>query len=86
MFQTGGEPRSSKWSRAKIAFRGRSIEELIESQSFTDMIWLMVMGFPASKAQARLLDAALVASVDHGPQAPSYCRKPHGDDLRCRNQ
>lgn len=55
----------------KIAFRGRSIEELIESQSFTDMIWLMVMGFPASNAQARLLDAALVASVDHGPQAPS---------------
>ena len=43
----------------KIAFRGRPIEELIESQSFTDMIWLMVMGFPASKAQARLLDAAL---------------------------
>jgi citrate synthase len=30
----------------KIAFRGRPIEELIESQSFTDMIWLMVMGFP----------------------------------------
>ena len=55
----------------KIEFRGRSIEELIESQSFTEMIWLMVMGLSPSKAQARLLDAALVASVDHGPQAPS---------------
>ena len=49
----------------KIAFRGRSFEELIESQSLTDMIWLMVMGFPASNAQARLLHAAFAASVDH---------------------
>ena len=35
------------------------------------MIWLMVRGELPTKAQARLLEAALVASVDHGPHAPS---------------
>ena len=54
-----------------IEFRGRPIEELIKSHTFTQMIWLMVMGRAPSAAQTRLLDAALVASVDHGPQAPS---------------
>ena len=35
------------------------------------MIWLMVRGELPAPAQARLLEAALVASVDHGPHAPS---------------
>jgi citrate synthase len=35
------------------------------------MIWLMVRGDLPSPEQGRLLEAALVASVDHGPQAPS---------------
>jgi citrate synthase len=55
----------------QIEFRGQPIEKLIKSHTFTQMIWLMVMGSTPSDAQARLLDAALVASVDHGPQAPS---------------
>ena len=55
----------------QIEFRGQPIEELIKSHNFTKMIWLMVMGKNPSAAQTRLLDAAMVASVDHGPQAPS---------------
>ena len=55
----------------QIEFRGQPIEELIRSHTFTQMIWLMVLGSTPSAAQTRLLDAALVASVDHGPQAPS---------------
>ncbi|MEM9250497.1 MAG: citryl-CoA lyase [Pseudomonadota bacterium] len=55
----------------RIAFRGHPIEDLIGSVSFPQMIWLMVRGDMPSEAQARLFEAALVAGVDHGPQAPS---------------
>ncbi|MDJ0858434.1 MAG: citryl-CoA lyase [Dinoroseobacter sp.] len=55
----------------RIAFRGYPIEDLIGNVSFAEMIWLMVRGDRPSPAQAALLEAALVAGVDHGPQAPS---------------
>lgn len=51
--------------------RGRPIQELIGAVSFPQMIWLMLRGDLPSKAQADLLETALVAAVDHGPQAPS---------------
>lgn len=54
-----------------IRFRGYPVEQLIGNVSFAEMIWLMVRGeFPAA-GQAALLEKALVAAVDHGPQAPS---------------
>ncbi|HEY5758593.1 MAG TPA: citryl-CoA lyase [Steroidobacter sp.] len=55
----------------KIGIRGYPIQELIGNISFPDMIWLMTRGELPSKEQGRLLEAALVASVDHGPHAPS---------------
>lgn len=55
----------------QIAFRGNAIEDLIGNVSFPQMIWLMVRGDLPGDAQARLFEAALVAGVDHGPQAPS---------------
>ncbi|TRD16245.1 citryl-CoA lyase [Palleronia caenipelagi] len=55
----------------KIAFRGRPVEELIGNVSFAQMIWLMTRGELPDAGQAALLEAALVAGVDHGPQAPS---------------
>ena len=55
----------------KIAFRGHPIEDLIGNVSFPQMIWLMTSGRLPSAAEAALLEAALVAGVDHGPQAPS---------------
>jgi citrate synthase len=54
-----------------IRFRGYPIEQLIGAISFPQMIWLMLRGEMPSAAQARLLEAALVSAVDHGPQAPS---------------
>lgn len=51
--------------------RGRPIQELIGNVSFPQMIWLMLRGDLPNRAQADLLEAALVAAVDHGPQAPS---------------
>jgi citrate synthase len=54
-----------------IRYRGYAIEELIGRIGFADMIWLMTRGELPKPAQANLLEAALVAAVDHGPQAPS---------------
>ncbi len=55
----------------RIAFRGHPIQDLIGSVSFGQMIWLMTKGDMPTLAQAELLECALVAGVDHGPQAPS---------------
>jgi citrate synthase len=55
----------------EIALRGYPIEELLGRVGFVDTIWLMLRGELPSPAEAALLEAALVASVDHGPQAPS---------------
>ncbi|WFU45789.1 citryl-CoA lyase (plasmid) [Bradyrhizobium sp. CB82] len=55
----------------RIAYRGYPIEELIGRISFPAMIWLMLRGELPTPQQEKLLQAALVASVDHGPHAPS---------------
>ena len=55
----------------KIRFRGHPIQDLIGNLTFPQMIWLMTRGEVPSKDQANLLECALVAAVDHGPQAPS---------------
>jgi citrate synthase len=54
-----------------INLRGHRIAELIENWDFVSVIWLMTKGTAPTKYQSRLLTAAMVASVDHGPQAPS---------------
>ncbi|HJS32139.1 MAG TPA: citryl-CoA lyase [Alphaproteobacteria bacterium] len=54
-----------------IRMRGYPVEQLIGRIDFPQMIWLMLRGALPSKAEADLLTATLVASVDHGPQAPS---------------
>ncbi len=58
-------------SPGSIRYHGYAIEELIGNLSFSQMIWLMLRGEIPSPEKATLLDAALVAAVDHGPQAPS---------------
>ena len=55
----------------RIALRGEPIEGLIGRLSFAEMIWFMIRGDKPDPDQARLFEAALVAAVDHGPQAPS---------------
>jgi citrate synthase len=54
-----------------IRFRGYAIEDLIGRAGFADMVYLLTRGELPHPAAARLLEAALVAAVDHGPQAPS---------------
>lgn len=55
----------------QIHIRGYAVQDLIGAVSFMEMVWLMVRGELPSPAQARLLEAAMVPSVDHGPHAPS---------------
>jgi citrate synthase len=55
----------------EILVRGYRLDELVGRVDFAQMVWLMVRGEIPDTAQARLLNAALVASVDHGPHAPS---------------
>jgi len=55
----------------KISLRGFPIEELIGNVGFPDMVYLLLRGELPERAQAELLEAAMVASVDHGPHAPA---------------
>ena len=75
-----GQQQSEDWWRNEIIdmapgvirYRGYAIEDLIRGGvSLAQMIWLMTRGELPTLAQARLLDAVLMAAVDHGPQAPS---------------
>lgn len=54
-----------------IRYRGYAVEELIGHISFAEMVWLLTRGELPEPRAAKLLEAALVAAVDHGPQAPS---------------
>ena len=73
------DPRVPDWWRTSIIemepgvirYSGYPIEELIGNVSFARMIWLMTRGELPTEPQGRLLDAALMSAVDHGPQAPS---------------
>jgi citrate synthase len=73
------DPRVSDWWRTSIIemrpgvirYSGYAIQDLIGNVSFAQMIWLMTRGELPTEGQGRLLDAALMAAVDHGPQAPS---------------
>ena len=54
-----------------IEFRDEPIADVIENRGFVELIWMMLRTDSPTPGQARLLEAALVASADHGPQAPS---------------
>ena len=55
----------------EIGIRGYPIQDLIGQVSFPQMMWLLLRGDLPTEPQARLVEAALVAGVDHGPHAPS---------------
>lgn len=54
-----------------IRYRGYAIQDLIGNIDYADMAWLMLCGELPNSGQSKLLSAALVAGIDHGPQAPS---------------
>jgi citrate synthase len=54
-----------------IRLRGYAVEDLIGRVGFAAIVYLLTRGELPSRPAADLLEAALVAAVDHGPQAPS---------------
>jgi citrate synthase len=54
-----------------IELRGEPIADVIAGRGLAEVIWLLLRSGRPTPAQARLLEAAMVAAVDHGPQAPS---------------
>lgn len=54
-----------------IEYRDVPISDVITDYGFIDLVWLMLRAERPSGEQVRLLEAALVAGADHGPQAPS---------------
>ena len=61
----------TRMSPGVIEMRGRPIQDLIGTVGLVQMIWLLLRGDLPTPQQASLLEAALVAGVDHGPHAPS---------------
>ena len=70
-WRTGIAEVVSTETEEEILVRGRKLSELTGSISFAEMIYLMFAGDLPTKPQARVLDALLVASVEHGIAPPS---------------
>jgi citrate synthase len=55
----------------KINVRGYPVQDLIGRVDFVSMIWLYLTGELLHDSRRKLLEGALVGSMDHGPHAPS---------------
>lgn len=67
-----------KWKTAitdigpgKIRVRGYSITDIMEKLSYAETVYLILKGELPSKAEAALMNAILVSSIDHGASPPS---------------
>lgn len=75
---TGGAYQASSWSTSitattddRVFVRGIPLDEAIGRDSFPAMLLRLWRGDEATEADATLLGACLVASIDHGPLSPS---------------
>jgi citryl-CoA lyase len=67
-----------KWKTAitdigpgKIRVRGYAITDLMEKLSYAEAVYLILKGVLPNKAEAALMNAILVSSIDHGASPPS---------------
>ena len=84
-WRTGIAEVVSTESEEEILVRGRKLSELIGSVSFAEMMFLLLTGREATKPQARVLDALLVASIEHGIAPPSMiarCYASYGTSIQ----
>ena len=61
----------------KILVRGYPLDELMGRLSFGDAIYLLITGEVPSPTVSRVMDALLVASLDHGTWPPSTLAARH---------
>ncbi|MDA1100283.1 MAG: citryl-CoA lyase [Proteobacteria bacterium] len=69
----------------EILVRGQPLSQLIGKVSFAEMMFLMLRGSLPTPAQARVLDALLVASMEHGIAPPSMisrCFASYGTSIQ----
>ncbi|MDP6706678.1 MAG: citrate/2-methylcitrate synthase [Alphaproteobacteria bacterium] len=69
----------------EVIVRGHRLSELIGKVGFAEMMFLMLQGHLPTKPQARVLDALLVASVEHGIAPPSMisrCFASYGTSIQ----
>jgi citryl-CoA lyase len=55
----------------KIRIKGYSITDIMERLSYAEAVYLILKGELPSKAEAALMNAVLVSSIDHGASPPS---------------
>lgn len=55
----------------RVVVRGLPLDEAVGHTHFGAMLLLLWRGSPASEEEASLIEACLVASIDHGPTSPS---------------
>ena len=75
---TGQAHKAGAWSTAitvttdeRVYVRGMALDEAIGRESFPAILLRLWRGDAATQEEADLLDACLVASIDHGPLSPS---------------
>ena len=75
----------SDGDKEDIIIRGHWLDDLIGNVSFAEVMFLMLRGDLPTKAEARVLDALLVASVEHGIAPPSMvarCFASYGTSIQ----
>jgi len=71
--------------REDIVVRGKSLDDMIGSLSFSAMMFVMLQGREPSAAEVRVLDALMVASMEHGIAPPSMiarCFASYGTNIQ----
>ncbi len=61
----------SQHKDGKLYVRGLSLEKLIQKHTFTEVIFLLLKGNLPDEKERKMLDTILVATAEHGVQAPS---------------
>ena len=75
----------SEGQTEEIVVRGQRMSDLIGTVTFAEMMFLMLQGRLPTRAQARTLDALLVASIEHGIAPPSMiarCYASYGTSIQ----
>ncbi len=75
----------SEGDTEEILVRGRRMSDLVGSATFAEMMVLLLQGRMPSKAEARTLDALLVACIEHGIAPPamiSRCFASYGTSIQ----
>ena len=55
----------------KINIKGYPITQILEKLSYAEVVYLILKGELPTRAEAELMNAILVSSMDHGPTPPS---------------